>query len=124
MVFKAPKASDAVAARFQARDALGRRPRQKKKRIGWEGARRSAGLRGNLPIRLDARGLGGKNTEQSIESNHRGSVSNMLGRCGVRLTISGPNYGAVKKNVKRRFADVTDMATPMTAPLSQRWSMP
>jgi hypothetical protein len=31
----------------------------KKKRTGWEGSRRSAGLRGKDPIRLAARGLGG-----------------------------------------------------------------
>ena len=31
----------------------------KKKRTGWEGSRRSAGLRGKAPIQLAARGLGG-----------------------------------------------------------------
>jgi len=78
-----------MARRFKGLGKTG--DRAKKKRIGWEGARRSAGLRGNIPIRQLARGLGGKNTEHIVKSNHRGSVANMNVRCGARLTINRLN---------------------------------
>ena len=67
----------------------------KKKRIGWEGARRSAGLRGNKSVRR-IRGLGGKIAE-CAEPNHRGSMLNMMPRCGSCKTITGPNRGEAVK---------------------------
>src|SRR5208283_5456532 len=39
--------------------------REKKERIGWEGARRSASRDKITSVRLGARGLGGKKTEQT-----------------------------------------------------------
>ena len=63
----------------------------KKRRIGWEGARRSASLRGKLRFDLPLGGWGAKNTEQSIKPNHRGSGVNLTVRCGARLTINGLN---------------------------------
>jgi hypothetical protein len=47
---------------------------QKKRRIGEEGACRSASLRGNFSARTPLGGWGAKYTERGAEPNHRGSL--------------------------------------------------
>jgi hypothetical protein len=49
-------------------------PGKKKRRIGEEGACRSASLRGNFSARTPLGGWGAIYTERGAEPNHRGSV--------------------------------------------------
>jgi hypothetical protein len=54
------------------KSALAGRQIRKKKRTGWEGSRRSAGLRGKASVRLLLGGWGAEKTELAIKPIHRG----------------------------------------------------
>src|SRR5271163_3956424 len=63
----------------------------KKKRIGREGARRSASLRGKTPIQRATRGLGGKKHRAKRRTEPSRLDVLLPLRCGARLTINRLN---------------------------------